>query len=77
MEYAGCIPTHFGPPMSERAYRPQVTGLCSYSPSYLPVWGNENAFSWEPFLERWLAPGEEYAWTIEYVFGLASAVAKL
>ena len=36
------------------------------------IWGNENAFSWEPFLERWLAPGEEYEWTIDYVFGMAA-----
>ena len=36
----------------------------------MPIWGNEHAFSWEPFLVRWLAPGEAYEWSIEYVFGM-------
>ena len=49
-----------------------ITGICSFSPTYLPIWGNENAFSWEPFLERWLAPGEEYEWSIDYLFGMAA-----
>ena len=52
-----------------------VIGTCSYSPQYLPIWGNENAFSWEPFIERWLAPGENYSWSIDYTFGLAAAPA--
>jgi hypothetical protein len=47
-----------------------VAATCSYSPTYLPIWGNEHAFSWEPFLERWLAPGESYEWSIDYVFGM-------
>jgi hypothetical protein len=49
-----------------------ITGSCSFSPQYLPIWGNQNAFSWEPFIERWLAPGEKYSWSIDYTFGLAA-----
>ena len=52
-----------------------VIGTCSYSPQCLPIWGNENAFSREPFIERWLAPGEKYPWSIDYTFGLAAAPA--
>ena len=45
-----------------------VVASCSYIPSYLPIWGNSHTFSWEPFLERLLAPGQELAWSIDYTF---------
>ena len=32
------------------------------------LWANEKTFSIEPFLERTLQPGDEYAWTLTYRF---------
>ena len=46
----------------------QVTATCSYVPDFFPIWGNPRTFSWEPFLERGVASGQEYAWTIDYDF---------
>lgn len=45
-----------------------VAASCSYAPSFFPIWGNRNTFSWEPFLERTVAPGQELAWEIAYDF---------
>lgn len=50
---------------------PQL-GLCaattSYVPGFFPIWGNANTFSWEPFFERSLAPGQAAGWWIAYDF---------
>jgi hypothetical protein len=46
----------------------QVSATCSYAPDFFPIWGNPNTFSWEPFLERTLAPGQELRWWIDYDF---------
>jgi hypothetical protein len=45
-----------------------VAAHCSYVPSYFPIWGNTRTFSWEPFLERLLAPDQELSWSIDYDF---------
>jgi len=45
-----------------------VGATCSYVPGFFPIWGNANTFSWEPFHERGLAPGQEAAWWIDYEF---------
>jgi hypothetical protein len=45
-----------------------VVAHCSYVPSYLPIWGNGRTFSWEPFLERLVAPGQQLSWSIDYTF---------
>jgi hypothetical protein len=45
-----------------------VAASCSYVPSFFPIWGNHNTFSWEPFLERMLARGQELTWWIDYSF---------
>ncbi len=45
-----------------------VAATCSYVPSFFPIWGNQNTFSWEPFLERMLARGQELTWWIDYDF---------
>jgi hypothetical protein len=46
----------------------QVTVVTDYLPSFLPIWGNDRTFSFEPYTERELAGGEEAAWSIEYTF---------
>ena len=46
----------------------QVTAFCSYVPDFLLIWGNENTFSWEPYLERTVATGQSLAWSIDYQF---------
>jgi hypothetical protein len=45
-----------------------VAATCSYIPDYFPIWGNPRTFSWEPFLERTVGPGQELAWWIDYEF---------
>jgi hypothetical protein len=45
-----------------------VTAVCSYVPDFFPVWGNGNTFSFEPFLERNVAPGQSLDWWIDYTF---------
>jgi hypothetical protein len=45
-----------------------ITATCSFTPSWLPIWGNKNTFSFEPYLERTLAPGGESTWSITYDF---------
>jgi hypothetical protein len=45
-----------------------VGATCSYVPSFFPIWGNPNTFSWEPFLERTIAPKQETTWWIDYEF---------
>jgi hypothetical protein len=45
-----------------------VTAACSYVPDFFPIWGNANTFSWEPFLERLVDPGQSVEWWIDYTF---------
>lgn len=40
----------------------------NFMPGFLPIWGNANTFSFEPYFIRELAPGENAAWSIEYKF---------
>ncbi|MEZ4867116.1 MAG: hypothetical protein R3C14_37680 [Caldilineaceae bacterium] len=46
----------------------QLTATCSYAPAFFPIWGNQNTFSWEPFLERTIASQQELSWHIDYDF---------
>ena len=46
----------------------QVTATCSYAPDFFPIWGNPFTFSWEPYLERTVAPGQTLDWRIDYDF---------
>jgi hypothetical protein len=45
-----------------------VSATCSYVPDFFPIWGNANTFSWEPFFERQIAPGQSLDWFIDYDF---------
>lgn len=45
-----------------------VAAACSYVPSLFPIWGNRYTFSWEPFLERTVMPGQILEWWIDYSF---------
>ena len=45
-----------------------AAAVCSYTPSYIPIWGNPNTFSWEPFLERTVGMGQSLTWWIDYEF---------
>ena len=46
----------------------QVSATCNYAPTFFPIWGNQNTFSWEPFYERTVAPGQGSSWRIDYDF---------
>jgi hypothetical protein len=45
-----------------------VAATCSYAPTFFPIWGNTNTFSWEPYLERTVATGQSLNWSIDYEF---------
>jgi hypothetical protein len=45
-----------------------VTAVTDYNPSFLPIWGNQNTFSFEPYLERLVSPGGSTDWKISYTF---------
>ena len=45
-----------------------IASTCSYIPSFFPIWGNKNTFSWEPFLERTVARGQALSWSVAYEF---------
>ena len=45
-----------------------AAAICSYAPTYFPIWGNPNTFSWEPFLERTVGMGQSVTWWIDYEF---------
>ncbi|MDP6040517.1 MAG: hypothetical protein QGG64_18355 [Candidatus Latescibacteria bacterium] len=45
-----------------------IGATCSYVPGLFPIWGNPITFSWEPYYERTLAPGQETSWWIDYEF---------
>jgi len=45
-----------------------VGARCDYVPAAFPIWGNARTFSWEPYFERSLFPGQSTSWTIDYDF---------
>ena len=45
-----------------------VSATTSFVPALFPIWGNRRTFSWEPFLERTVAAGQEVSWWIDYDF---------
>ncbi len=45
-----------------------VAATCSFVPSFLPIWGNVNTFSFEPYTERDVAPGATSTWSVVYDF---------
>lgn len=45
-----------------------AVGTCSYVPTWMPIWGNANTFSWEPYLERTVGPEQTVEWWIDYDF---------
>jgi hypothetical protein len=46
----------------------QVTTVTDFMPTFLPIWGNERTFSFEPYVEKQLATNERAAWSVEYRF---------
>jgi hypothetical protein len=45
-----------------------LTATCSYTPAYLPVWGNKYTFSFEPYLAETIERDRESTWSIGYDF---------
>ena len=55
------------------ANRKAADGGVRCSGEAIPIWGNEWAVSWEPFLNFELAPGESREWSVSYSFGEPAA----
>ena len=47
----------------------QVTTVTDFLPTFLPIWGNDRTFSFEPYFEQPLKSGEKAKWSIVYRFG--------
>jgi len=45
-----------------------VTATFNYTPAFLPIWGNQRTFSFEPYYQREFKPGEGAAWSVTYRF---------
>jgi hypothetical protein len=45
-----------------------VAATTSFAPAKMPVWGNGCTFSFEPYYERIVPPGEEARWSVTYDF---------
>lgn len=45
-----------------------VTAHADYAPAYLPIWGNANTFSFEPYLQADLTTDQSRSWCVEYRF---------
>jgi hypothetical protein len=46
----------------------EVTAVIDYAPVYLPIWGNSQTFSFEPYFATKLARDERASWGIVYGF---------
>jgi hypothetical protein len=46
----------------------QVTAETDFMPTFLPIWGNANTFSFEPYFIRSLGQGQSAEWSITYQF---------
>jgi len=51
----------------------QVTAATDFPPAFLPIWGNDRTFSFEPYFEQTLAPGTKACWSIKYSCGKGPA----
>jgi hypothetical protein len=65
----------YGRPLAAEQFHPLGTVRieCDFPLAWMPVWGNANTYSFEPFHEVTVAPGETAAWSIRYDFPEASA----
>jgi hypothetical protein len=45
-----------------------ISASCNFTPTYFPIWGNRVTFSWEPMIERTIAPAQVAGWQIDYDF---------
>jgi hypothetical protein len=65
------LPEHPGP-LYVRQFHPRVNGInvrCTFVPSRLAFWANDRTYSFEPFTQGELVPGQIARWDITYTFG--------
>jgi hypothetical protein len=46
----------------------EVITETDFMPTILPIWGNDRTFSFEPYFEMEMEPGEQAKWRISYTF---------
>lgn len=60
-----------GQPLSILQKHPKlglIAASFSYSPTYFPIWGNKNTFSFEPYLQQDVESGTDLSWRVTYDF---------
>lgn len=45
-----------------------MVATCSYTPTFLPIWGNRFTFSFEPYHDVTVEPDAEASWSVTYDF---------
>jgi hypothetical protein len=59
----------FGYPLTAEVRHPKLGGIkveADFPLTFLPIWANENTFSFEPYLQTQVLPGISYSWAMRY-----------
>ena len=65
LDLQASVPAHF---LQRHPALGLVSASTSYAPTFLPIWGNHETFSFEPFFERSVAAGQSARWAVSYDF---------